>query len=263
MNAYDNHVHCSSTNSLSFQRSCDFDISQLRTILQNGSFWQNFVNVYTNGDGHCLLYSIIESMKSQLDIDINYSDLCNRIRKETIDNINYYKDLILINSDIEIQRLLCVYVDGKNFDTRFGDLIPLILSNVLSVGIIIITKNSYDPLVTFPRTNSNGYVYVYKIRDHYEGVKMVFHIDPPIGIQHTTSGETTNHRATQAEPCSNSGDSLRESVTCTSSTTRNSCDGTHSSFINPKILAWNIYGLVEYKLEANESLASSLYSTRP
>ena len=225
----------------------------MRTILQNGSFWQNYFNVYTNGDGHCLLYSIIESMKSQLDIDINYSELCNRFRKETIDNINYYKDLILINSDIEIQRLLCAYIDGKNVDTQFGDLIPLILSNVLNVGIIIIVKNgnSFDPLVTYPRTNSNGYVYVYKIRDHYEGVNMVLHSDPPIGIQNTTSSETTYHGATQTEPCSNSDNSLRGSITCTSTT--NSCDGTHGSFIDPKILVWNIYGLTDYKLEVNES----------
>ena len=168
----------------------------MKTSLQNGSFWKYFYANSTNGDGHCLIYSMIDSMKDQCNIDFNYSNICNRIRTETHDYISYYKDLLLIESNLEIQRLLCAYVDGKNFDTRFGDLIPLILSNVLCVSIIIISKNggSYDYFVTYPRINCHGFVFIHKVGDHYEGLKMVVHIGSPIGIQHTT--KTTPHGST-------------------------------------------------------------------
>ena len=102
------------------------DMSNISSCLQDGSFWEYYNTTFTKGDGHCLIYSIICSMKYQRDINLCYSDLCSRIRTETCDYIDYYKDLIHINSDLEIQRLLCAYVDGKNFDTKLGDLIPLI-----------------------------------------------------------------------------------------------------------------------------------------
>ena len=203
---------------------------------------------------------MIDSMKDQCNIDFNYLNICNRIRTETHDHISYYKDLLLIESNLEIQRLLCAYVDGKNFDTRFGDLIPLILSNVLCVSIIIISKNggSYDYFVTYPRINSHGFVFIHKKGDHYESIKTRNRFGSPEGIHESLCSSNTS-KTTQAGTCINSRtatcsqDLLTGVATRTNNTSKNSNAGTHCLAKKPRITVWNIYGLSEEKLEVNES----------
>ena len=239
-------------------------MSHIKICLQDGSFWNNYCANLTNGDGHCLIYSVIYSMKHQLDIDLNYLDVCNRIRTETFDYIDSYKDLIHIESNIEILRLLCAYIDAKNFDTRFGDIVPLIISNLLGVSIIIVALNgeSYDHYIIYPRCNMCGFVYVHKKGDHYEGIKTKNRIGSPVVIREPNSWYSNSkyHEITQAKSCSKRNDCSQESlagiVTCTMSTQnkpKNSNAGTHCSSKKPRITVWNIYGLTEDKLEVNQS----------
>ena len=173
---------------------------------------------------------------------------------ETNDHISYYKELLQINDDLEMFRLMCAYVDGKNFDTHFGDLIPLILSNILCVSIIIIAKNSisYNYIDIHPRVNYHGLVYVHKKGDHYEGIKTRNCFGSPMRIQNNRSSTTACHEATQARP--NSKRLSGQVVTCTKPLCQNSDVGTHrlTKNIKPRLTAWNVYGLTVDKLEANE-----------
>ena len=105
----------------------------LRSILNAGEFWKYFTRMSTSKDGHCLVHSLIKSFKSQYCIEYCHKDLLFKIRQETTDFISYYKTLINIGSTLEMQRLLCVHIDAKNYDTPFGDVLPLVLSNVMNM----------------------------------------------------------------------------------------------------------------------------------
>ena len=224
------------------------NIPFLKAIIQSGSFWKYFSRLSTCGDGHCLVYSLMKSFKSQHDIECNYCDILNQIRKETNDHMLSYKQLINIDTDLEMQRLLCAYLDGKNFDTLFGDLLPMILSNIFNTNIVIIHRvgNSIDPILIVPRISCNSFVYVYKSGDHYEGFETVCCFGSSIGTLDTMEcrSKNTRHDSTQVEPPNQSGMRCSNVFTRTNVTNRN-C-------IKPRLTVWNIYGLTEYKLDVNE-----------
>ena len=239
------------------------DVSFVQGVLSSGEFWKKFSTIRTSGDGHCLVYSIIDSLKKQLNLSYDYCYVLDVIRSETIDNAFSYMQLLNIDNVISLHRLLCAYVDGKNFDTPLGDCLPMILSNALHINIVVIhkTTDSVNPIFVVPRISSSHFVYIYKFGDHYEGIETNC-FDPVVGIQTFSMCSNNNSAAyletTQASPvCSiSSGCSERppgEVATCNNIIPKISSDGTHCLTRKPGITAWNIYGLAVHKLEANES----------
>ena len=65
-------------------------------------------------------------------------------------------------------------ITDKVYDTRYGDLVPLVTSNALNIGIVIIEKmanGQHDVRIVQPRQNiisSTRLIYVYKCGDHYD-----------------------------------------------------------------------------------------------
>ena len=157
--------------------------------MSSGVFWQKFSTLETSSDGHCLVYSIIESLNKQHDLTYEYRHVLNEIRHEIDSNMSYYTQLPGINSVFELHRLLCAYIDGKNYDTPLGDCLPMILSNALHFNVVIIHRSaqSTDPIIIFPIISSNRFVYIYKCGDHYEGIEANICFDPVVGIQNLTS----------------------------------------------------------------------------
>ena len=100
--------------------------------------------VRSPGDGHCFLYSLVDSFNSQNPIDIRVSlqHLINAICDETMKNSQMYMpcfDTNTGNHDI-LHSLLRDYVLNKRYDTMFGDLIPFIAAKSIGVNIFVITE---------------------------------------------------------------------------------------------------------------------------
>ena len=227
-------------------------VSFLKSIIVSGAFWKHFSRMRTSGDGHCLVYSLMKSLKKQHDIDSNYHDVLDRIRHETNNHMLSYKQLLNIESDLIVQRLLCAYVDGKNFDTVFGDLLPMILSNIFNMNIVIINKvrNSIDPLIVIPRSPCDKFVYIYRSGDHYEG----FETDCCFGSPALTLDtiECVRSKNTQQEFAQVETPGISRIASEGNSATRTCVSKNTARCKKPRITTWNIYGLTEYKLDVNE-----------
>ena len=103
----------------------------------------NICQVYNSpADGHCLLHSVVSSLKHQrvpnVDIDINY--LLNVISYEISQHPERYLCFIKNNYSSVLFDGLRLYAKHKQYDTAFGGHIPLILANVLNIGLIIIKE---------------------------------------------------------------------------------------------------------------------------
>ena len=174
-----------------------------------------------------------------------YRHVLNEIRHEIDSNMSYYTQLPGINSVFELHRLLCAYIDGKNYDTPLGDCLPMILSNALHFNVVIIHRSaqSTDPIIIFPRISSNRFVYIYKCGDHYEGIEANICFDPVVGILSPTMYSNSNAYLETAQAKSVSARPILPSEG----------EGTHHS-LKPKVMLWNIYGIHENKLEVNDTL---------
>ena len=92
------------------------------------------------GDGHCLIYSVVRSLNLQLSWVTSNEMIKDKIRAETINHIDYYKEFIVDSSALNIQLQMCAYIDAFNYSTSFADMLPLVFANMLSLDIVIIEK---------------------------------------------------------------------------------------------------------------------------
>ena len=67
-----------------------------------------------------------------------------------------------------------MYIYDKIYDTRYGDMLPLVLCNALCLNLIILsqTASGYDirTVVGRPSNNPCKYLLVHKYEDHYDGI---------------------------------------------------------------------------------------------
>ena len=65
-----------------------------------------------------------------------YDGLLDEIRLETRSNIEEYKQFINSNSEFDLIRQLCAYIDAKNYQTRFADIMPMVITNIVKIPIV-------------------------------------------------------------------------------------------------------------------------------
>ena len=110
---------------------------------------------------------------------INLSLPCLRnvfelLKLETISNIGYYTPFYDNFTKDQLLNQMKMYITDKVYDTRYGDLVPLVTSNALNIGIVIIEKmanGQHDVRIVQPRQNiisNTSLIYVYKCGDHYD-----------------------------------------------------------------------------------------------
>ena len=117
--------------------------SKLRHLVNSGNIWGRFNIIKSFGDGHCLLYSIIESMRYQHNcIKINLNKLTECITVELLVNKQFYTDSTDYRSERNIEDALNMYIHSRIYDTSFGDLVPIIIANALCVNIAIAALSS-------------------------------------------------------------------------------------------------------------------------
>ena len=115
-----------------------FCLNHVASLLENGVFWEKCEINRSPSDGHCLLHSILSSIAFQNGIVITLSELIQAIITETkLDSSEY--DFIN-GSSCNLWSGLIAYVNEKEYESLFGDLVPHIIANAIFVNIIIVTE---------------------------------------------------------------------------------------------------------------------------
>ena len=99
--------------------------------------------VSTRGDGHCLLYAIVGSWQHQID---HTNKLCLESIKcqlfnESVANSTKYLAFLPNTTRASYTKQLKNYIVHKIYDSPYGDLVPTILANTLSIKIKIFNVN--------------------------------------------------------------------------------------------------------------------------
>ena len=106
-------------------------------MLQNGEFWLWFDIVKSPKDGHCIMHSLKTCLSCQTCMTTHDTDLIEMLIWECKNSDKYLPnhyvgDINQFYSEME------QYVRYKLYNTRFCDIIPIIMSTVLNTIIIII-----------------------------------------------------------------------------------------------------------------------------
>ena len=140
----------------------------------------NFNLLSTPGDGHCLLHAVIKSWQAQV-LDLPpptlHSLICD-IFTHSISNTKFYEFTPQLKW-LDYIKQVSDYVLRKCYNTSFGDLVPAVISNALSVSISIIDISedlvlsylSLTPHNTTPLTK----IVIHRQNDHYSGLSPKTH----------------------------------------------------------------------------------------
>ena len=200
-------------------------------------FVENFVEkVDCPPDGHCLLHAVISSLEHQSRKFMYYKYLLYRIRNEILNNVGKYVDFIPSKCPLQLKLQMCAYIDAFNYDTHFGDILPLILSNILQMSIGIFEKIDGDYQFIKIGCESQKFsetLFVLKTGEHYDALK--FLISPV---------------APCSTPCNSSGHNKGNNPPF--STNRDKNHNESLKLEDLQVLVWNIHGLDETKLRILE-----------
>ena len=159
---------------ISRNSTCYGTYETVNKSLCTNELW-NICPVYNSpADGHCLLHSTVSPLKHQLvpnvDIDTNY--LLNVISFEISQHPERYLCFIKNNNRSVLFDSFRLYAKDKQHATAFGDHIPLILANVLNIGLIIINE-SRDGLFNVETVQTNNEcirLFLHKRADYYNAI---------------------------------------------------------------------------------------------
>ena len=147
----------------------DFN-NKVISAVQSGDIWKILNKKKSIGDGHCLIYSIVESFNSQTKFDIKLDSflLLNILRKQTLKFKSKYS-VATNGSETHLLQLLNDYIYSKAYNSDFCDIVPLILAEALCVTFCIINGERLN--VNFVETSdAKTVVYLLKTNDHYDSL---------------------------------------------------------------------------------------------
>ena len=120
------------------------DTEIVKELLNKEKIWSCYSITKSVRDGHCLIYSVVESFNSQLDRrePITISKLIKMIRFETLKNIENYSQFFRDSSRDDLIHFMNLYLCNKIYNARYGDLVPLVIANALHVNVLIISEGT-------------------------------------------------------------------------------------------------------------------------
>ena len=138
-------------------------------------FWYNYSIKKSPGDGHCFLHSVIQSCNSQFPDkpSMNKDILIDLFRVEIHKNCSRYLPYVEDMSRDNLFLGFYDYVYNKNYNTAFGDLVPVIASRALGMGIMIVYKQEDKTMTVFIEHRENHScenLFIFKDRDHYDAL---------------------------------------------------------------------------------------------
>ena len=74
-------------------------------------------------------------------------------------NIEYYSEFFPDSTRGHLIHLMDMYLCNKVYNTRYVDLVPLVIANVLQLYVLIMTEGTHGPSIDIIHTNvKNGVV---------------------------------------------------------------------------------------------------------
>ena len=131
--------------------------------------------VKSPGDGHCIMHSVVNSLNVCAASGVTIYDVMKQLTDEMVRNYYRYIDFIDGNDRVALLNRLSEYINDKLCDTSFGDLVPVILTNALSVNLLIVEKNGVNYDVHFlecnyPKVDHPNTLIIYNIGSHYDSI---------------------------------------------------------------------------------------------
>ena len=106
-------------------------------MIKHDEFREYFELNNVPSDGHCLLHSIIECIKDNLNLNLSKEMMYYIITGECKVNIGryipYYK-----GTKLRFWQAIRDYIYNHKYDSSIGDLLPYVLSNGLNMRILIV-----------------------------------------------------------------------------------------------------------------------------
>ena len=147
-------------------------------IINSMHFWDAYEVTNSRADGHCILYSVISSLRSQHGMIVTKTALMQQIVDECIKNKHRYNHVFDTDDSPDmLETEVYAYVFGKTYGTLFVDILPEILAHILDIYVIVFYKHGsqfkYHIVPhTVPAQNDKA-VLLIKQGDHYNGLKYV------------------------------------------------------------------------------------------
>ena len=120
-------------------------------------------------DGHCILNAFILGLK-ELEIDSTTEELVPRIKKEVMDNIDFYLPFV---GDIDLVAELDDYLESKIYNCSLVDLMLHVLANVTKMSLLVFYTHmsSVHNLLIPPKEGpSRHLVHMAKLGQHYDAI---------------------------------------------------------------------------------------------
>ena len=187
-----------------------------------------FYLLQTPGDGHCLLHSIIGSWSNQITNPKppTLETIKCHVYIESINNLTKYLAFFPQISKFAYIKQLKDYIIHKKYDSAFGDTVPMIIANSLSISIKILNVqvdgSLHDIQIVPDSSESKFEISIHRKVDHFSALKLV--LSQP-SFRNQNSWQTTEgiHRQqprpmdthptcllSAHQPISGSGDSHRQ-----------------------------------------------------
>ena len=155
-----------------------------------------------SSDGHCLIYSIMQALKLDHNIDISHTTIANRIWKEINERIIFYVQFICgeRNQPTDVLEDVCRYIEQKDYTIPVADLIVGAAANALNINLKIYENDKgVKKEIDFEPENAQSSVTVHllfscdsnpdgdpnNLTSHYDA--LVLRDDSPL-IQHSNQG---------------------------------------------------------------------------
>ena len=112
----------------------------------HGSLDYNFNIFPTPSDGHCLIHAI--SLSHGLQVQHwrppTFEHILSQIFVEALNNRHIYLPFLLNDSKLSYIKHIKAYLLYRHYNTLFGDIVPLLIANALSILIEVITHTMMD-----------------------------------------------------------------------------------------------------------------------
>ena len=145
----------------------------IRSSFKNGVIWNDCSVVKSPADGHCLLHSVVSSMKSQLfpPLETNTSALLSLIKNEFKSHPERYIRFIPGNKMSSFYRDFDRYAYSRIYDSKSVDIIPNILCNVFDMKLILFTgQTGITDVYNIEDGVTSFHFVLQKCGEHYDGI---------------------------------------------------------------------------------------------
>ena len=145
--------------------------------LENSELWTTFTIARSPADGHCFVHSLIRALRDQHPDStmVNYAEVLRLIVDETKRNILSYTAFNIDQTQKRVLDEMERYIRYKIYDSKYGDMVPLIASTALSLNVFIISKqgNGHDVFHVKPMSSDDhtkASILLYKEGEHYDAI---------------------------------------------------------------------------------------------